>query len=514
MKKEIRTKITRLFFYLLFFLGLYLFLTYKLTEVPPGINLDEASIGYNAALISETLRDENKDLLPVFVLTLDGRDWKQPVTIYLTSFIFKIFGKSYFNLRLVSVLLAIVSGFIFLKFLRLFFSEALSVLGMIIFFSSPSVLIQSHLALENIAILPFFLLWLFFLASFFKKPQIYKVFLAGIFLGIDIYAYKGSRALVPIFLVASWFSLIGYSLLYYKNLEDFKFKRKIYTIIWPVFCFSLGILPFILPLKKLNTLYGGAVYDPGIVSFKFSSLYEPLLIYLSSFDASFLFIKGDSTLIHSTGRHGMFLFPFFFLFFLGLFQMARKKRKFYYFILVLLGCTPLLFTSINSIYRASRLMVYIPLFSFIFTLGVESLFEIKNKFLKLMVLGLAVLIFAFFEKDFLNFYFNSYSKLVTQEFSPNFDLSFKKLTALVSGRTNFSLYVEKGLFNHYKSEILFYKQIYFPNKEMKIWERDKEKIPDKSVILTDISGSNELYNIEEIPGFHLGQKTLYLVGEK
>ena len=41
---------------LLIVLG-WIFFTFKITEVPPGINGDEATLGYNAALLSKTLRD-------------------------------------------------------------------------------------------------------------------------------------------------------------------------------------------------------------------------------------------------------------------------------------------------------------------------------------------------------------------------------------------------------------------------------------------------------------------------
>lgn len=149
-----------------FFIFWLFFFSFRLTKIPPGINIDESSIGYNASLIADTLHDENGRFLPVFFLTIGQKDWKQPVRIYATALFFRFFGNNYFNLRFVSVILAVFSGIIFYLFLRLFFSRLVSVLGTFFLFSSPSMLIQSHLALENIDCLPFFLLWLYFLLSF------------------------------------------------------------------------------------------------------------------------------------------------------------------------------------------------------------------------------------------------------------------------------------------------------------------------------------------------------------
>ena len=41
-----------------FCLILWAFFSFRLLEVPPGITVDEAAFGYNAALISKTLKDE------------------------------------------------------------------------------------------------------------------------------------------------------------------------------------------------------------------------------------------------------------------------------------------------------------------------------------------------------------------------------------------------------------------------------------------------------------------------
>src|SRR3989338_7375851 len=91
-------------------IGWFLF-TFKILDVPPGINGDEAVIGYSSTLIARTGHDSDGRFLPIFT-TISWPDWKQPVTIYSTVLFFKAFGISYFNLRVVSVLFVLISGMI------------------------------------------------------------------------------------------------------------------------------------------------------------------------------------------------------------------------------------------------------------------------------------------------------------------------------------------------------------------------------------------------------------------
>lgn len=92
--------------YFFIFVASLVFFSYRLNDVPPGMTIDEPAFGYNAVLLSETLHDENGRFLPVFVLSLDGKDWRQPVTQYFMAGYFKLFGPSVYNLKFTSVIVA------------------------------------------------------------------------------------------------------------------------------------------------------------------------------------------------------------------------------------------------------------------------------------------------------------------------------------------------------------------------------------------------------------------------
>ena len=506
------------YLWLLILIAFFFIYSYKLTKVPPGINFDEASIGYNACLISDNLHDENGRFLPVFILTLDGKDWKQPVNVYFAALLFRLFGKSYFNLRLVSVIYAVVSGFLFYKLLRLFFPNTLSLAGLVLFLTAPSMMIQSHLVLENMALLPFFLVWLYFLLSYSLAPEPWKTLVSGVFLGISFYSYKGMRAMVPVYLALSVLYLAFLNLWPLRN--DFKklkfsslkpFFKKSFSNLKPLLIFLIGITPFLLPINWLNTRYARAVYDPQtIIS---PSLFESSLVYFGNFDLSFLFAKGDTMLTHSTGRNGIFLAPTFFLFFFGLFQLAKEKKPQYYFILLTLALTPILLIKVGSVYRASRLMMYIPLFTLIFTLGIKKIVEYKMLVLRWVALALVVIAVSVTYVDFLNQYFGPYPKRISQDFSPSFDDSFKKLAEYtkITGKTP---YIEYDDYSRHKSDMQFFREVYFPNQDVKMWPRNLDVFPENGLVLTSIRGSKEIINFSETPSIESGQRTFFVVGKE
>lgn len=141
---------------------LLLFFSFKLTSVPAGITVDEGAFGYNAILLSKTLHDENGRFLPVFVLSIKGTDWRQPVTQYFDAVYFKAFGASVFNLRFTSVIVAVVSVFLIFYLARQLLGKFGAIVASLLLVTTPIFMIQSHLGLDNIYPIPFVIGWLMF----------------------------------------------------------------------------------------------------------------------------------------------------------------------------------------------------------------------------------------------------------------------------------------------------------------------------------------------------------------
>ncbi len=369
------------------FLGLvsifaFLLFTYKITDVPPGINGDEVGIAHNASLMSKNLTDENNNFLPLFIYAKTS-DWKQPVTVYATSAVFKIFGVSFTNLRVTSVLFVIASIIIFYFLCKEVFTLKFFIIGSLILITTPIIMIQSHLALENIAVLPFIFLWLLMLSK--NKKDIHIV-LAGVFLGIGIFSYLGMRIIVPVL------SLI--TLIYLR----YNIKKSL--------LFLLGVAPFFI------LLYVSSFYYPSAVVGSFSGSVPPLdvylLRYLSTFDVSFLFLQGDASPYHSTGKAGMFLISTLPIFLLGIWDILKRKKPFEILILASFFLLPALFGFVPDIHRASRLLALVPFYIIISTIGFITL----PKKLGFVMLLLIVVAYWFFVKD----YWFSYPKRVENIF--------------------------------------------------------------------------------------------------
>ncbi len=364
----------------------FFLLAYRITAVPPGINGDEVGIAHNAVLISRNLTDENNNFLPLFIFAKSS-DWKQPVTVYTTAFVFRLFGSSFEALRSTSILFVIVSLIIFYFITKEIFNFRFFLVGSLVLLTTPIIMIQSHLALENIAVLPFIFFWILMLAKYGKTEKpIYVLLLGGMSLGVGLFSYLGMRLIVP--------ALILVTLIYLrKNL-----KACIY--------FLTGVAPFFILLSIANFRYPGAVV--GNFSAPIPSINDFLLRYLSVFDLSFLFLKGDAVSYHSTGKAGIFLVSTLPIFFIGIWKIIREKKPLEILVLTSFFLLPVMFGFVPEVYRASRLLALIPFFVIISTIGFLTI----PKKLMAVIIVLMVINYWFFVSD----YWFDYSNRVKKDF--------------------------------------------------------------------------------------------------
>ncbi len=372
----------------------FLLFSFRITQVPPGINGDESGIGYNAILISKNLTDENNNFLPLFVFA-KGSDWKQPVSVYTIALIFKIFGSSFWTLRATSILFVIASIVILYFLTKEMFNFNFFIIGFFVLITTPIIMIQSHLALENIAVLPFVFFWLLMMCKYEKIKKSIYLFLGGAALGVGIYSYLGMRLIVPVLSLITLFYIR-------KNL-----KQGVY--------FLLGVVPFFLLLYIANFYYPGAVV--GHYSAEIPSVNDFLIRYLSIFDLSFLLLKGDATAYHSTGKAGMFLVASFPLFVIGIGKILKEKKSFEMLVLVSFFLAPLLFGFVPDIYRASRLLALIPFYTIISTIG----FFATPKKIGIVILVIMAINYLVFVKD----YWFDYSSRVKKVFSIPIDRTYE-----------------------------------------------------------------------------------------
>lgn len=444
-------------------------LSFRLTDVPPGMTSDEAAFGYNGALLAKTGRDQNGKFMPFFALSLEGKDWRQPVTQYATAGFFKIFGASLFNLRFVSVIAALASLLLIMYLVKNLWGIFPAIFSAVVFITTPIIFIQSHMGLDNIMPVPFIALWLLSLFMFQKTKQKKYAILAGVSLGIAFYSYKAMRVIVPV--------LGGLSLIY----------------LWPkVIHFLIGVILFVVIIPFLRAAYPGALAG-GFQwhDLSWDSFFYP---YLSSFDPSFLFIKGDDTVYHSTGMHGMFLLASFPLFLTGAYQAIKSKDKFLLLVLISFFLAPLGMGLVNSVHRASRLLALAPFYVILSTLGVETLK--KQKVFLLVVSFLIVLNFF----SFVNYYWYTYPKFAQSYFSQTREENYSVLAreAKLRGLTSI---IDRDLYKADGDVAYFYEAAYFDEKLLQFVPEDS--LPDDAILMTYREDVKSAKKIMELPNYKL-----------
>lgn len=374
---------------LLIVLAIY---NYKLLLVPTGLTVDEAAFGYNAALLAKTGKDERGVSHPVFVLSIDGKDWRQPVTQYYLAGLFRIFGSSVYLLRFSSILICLFSILAIFVLVNDILGRLWGLVATIFLATMPILVIQSHLGLDNIMPVPLTIIWLWSLFSYRKKRNWHYLIIAGIFLGINFYSYKGMRAVFPLWLLTS--------LIYLFSIEK-TWKNKIRSFL--ITC--VGVFPFMAVIPHLEKNYSGAILggsNPTINNF-----YDLVIPYLSSFDLSYLFIRGDILLFHSTGRHGMLLLATLPWVLIGIYKIISQKKPEYNTILIALVTAPLLYSVVGSEHRFSRLLCLLPFYAIIMTLGVKHVWE--NNHIKWRIFTVFLFFLMFFNfSDFLRYYWKTY----------------------------------------------------------------------------------------------------------
>ena len=130
---------------------------YKISEIPPSVYWDEASIGYNAYSVSKDGKDEWGDFFPLHFRAFG--EFKLPVYIYSVVPFVKIFGLNELSVRIPSVLFSL--GVVVLTFLlakKLTGSSAVGLWSSFFIAISPWFFIFSRTGFEATAGLMFYLL--------------------------------------------------------------------------------------------------------------------------------------------------------------------------------------------------------------------------------------------------------------------------------------------------------------------------------------------------------------------
>lgn len=428
--------------YLFVILLLSFFLRFlRLDFVPPSLNWDEVSHGYNAYSILKTGYDEWGEKFP-FLFRAYG-DYKLPVYIYLTAFFEYLFGLKESVVRYPSALAGVFTVFLtYLVAKEAFKNKTVGILASLLVAIEPWSLFLSRAAFEaNLALF-------FFLAGFYLFLK--EKFLASfVFFGISVWTYNSYRVFLPPFLILC---------LWLKRKEIKNFLNNHLKVILFILIFGIFFIPMFYQLSKktgISRYEKVAIVDEGAISKiieerkKLALPYQisRLLVnrytyflkksvnnYLLHFDPAFLFFKGGTNYQFSIPGRGILYvlnLPFFLF---GLYLIFRKAKK-YKFFLIWIFLAPLPSSITKDTPHVLRFITFLPLPMLISAFGFYTFFVFLRKNLPKikpnLLLAIYILLLFISLKSFLNSYLTYY-------------------------RTNFSFSWQYG----YKEVVNFLKDVY------------------------------------------------------
>lgn len=356
---------------------------YKISEIPPSVYWDEASIGVNGYSIAETGRDEWGNFLPIHFRAFG--EFKLPVYVYSVVPFIKVFGLNEFSVRAPAVLFSL--GIVILIFLlakQLTDNVIVGLFSSFFISISPWFFIFSRTGYEATAGLMFYILAVYlFLKT--KEGNWYILFSSMSFI-LSIYSYNSFRIIVPFTILL----LICYEI-----------KNLVVTIKRNIIIMVLSLIILILSIIPIYRLY---VYDAGTSRLQAVGATNVTFIknYLSHFSLNFLLLRGDNNSRSQQFMFGELYLPELILIPLGFLYLLKSKLKYKFFIIALMLLGPIPAAITREAPHALRAIATIPFIYIISATGVLFLKEgIKQKYLVELVI--IVIFLTFFANYFTHF---------------------------------------------------------------------------------------------------------------
>ncbi len=435
---------------------------YKLSDVPPSLNWDEVSHGYNAYSILKTGKDEWGKLLPIIFRAYG--DYKLPVYIYLTTLYVGLFGLNAFAVRLPGVLAGVsMVIFTYLLVYELFSCELrvtslkkktntqhttrsrlMALTASFLVAIEPWSFFLSRGAFEANLAQAFVVAGVYFFVkamscpkratqvegSFLKKisrqARNDRLVISTIFLGLSVWTYNSARVFVPLL-------LLGMILIYKKQLLEI-YKKKKFVILNSLFIILIFFLPMFFQLINPTgqARYGWvAILDEGaigrIIEARNTSNFSPTITrlvynrptffvsqfvknYLSHISGNFLFFKGGSHYQFSVPNVGL-LYPvnLFFLL-IGVFLLLKKRDKASLLLLLWFYLAPIPSSLTRESPHALRAITFLPIPMILSAIGLSWFLKKFQGKARVATTMIYIIVVGLFFVNYLNNYFGDYRK--------------------------------------------------------------------------------------------------------
>lgn len=462
---------------------------WQIESAPPGINRDEAAIGYTAYSISQTGRDEYGIHYPISIKSFG--DWKLPLYIYLDIIPVKWSNLSELSVRFPSIFfgtLTILMVYLLSKqiFKDNYSSVKLSLLAAFLLAVSPWHIHFSRVASEaNISV---FListgLFLFFRGF---QSNIFLLLSSFVF-SLSLYTYHSSHIFLPLL------SLILIFILYKKKKE----LKKIFIFLLPFFIFGSIIfantyntadktkISGLSYLSDASSIYNKIVlprFDhPSYSSITAGIFHNKVLFmaekviqgYIRGFSPEFLFIQGGGNNQHNIPDFGNLMLweaPFIAI---GIYYLFHKRYRWRYLLLYWLLISPVAASITKDAPHSARMLAILPLPHILSAIGLFELVQaVTRTNLKRLVVFILSVMFILNFSMFMDRYFIHFPKIRETFWGGGYRELVKKMASqsdnyreIIMDRPNYSPYI------YY----LFYNQVdpgYFQNNVFR-YPEDRE----------------------------------------
>lgn len=380
---------------------------YKLGEVPPPLNWDEAANGYNAFAIANWGRDEYGKNFPFYFKSFG--DDKRPLHIYMTAIFVKFLGLSEFSTRLPAAVFGIFdAGLIFLLGKYLLKSTTVGLIAASFLAISPYALQYSRFNQELVFTLFFFMAGIVLFIKGLENRN-WLLSLSFLSLGIALFGYQSALAVVPPMTIL----LIT---LYFKDL--LKIKK--------FFLAGLGFLAIIFFIFILNPpLFGTArmkqtgFYNLDVKDTTLYKLTKNQILgrinktfdqYLTHFSRQYLFVSGDRNARLSTQSVGEFYKIDALFLVIGAFGLLWNRSKEGIILLSWALLAPLPASVVGEVPHASRAMFMFGSWHLISAYGLYTLLKLaKGYYVKAAIIAVTTVVLTYSFVSYLRYYYGEYS---------------------------------------------------------------------------------------------------------
>lgn len=426
------TKIKSNLIYLIILLAIVL-RGYAINSIP-GLNPDEAALGYNAYSLIQTGKDEHGANWPLHFKSFG--DFKPGGYVYLALPFVKIFGLNELAVRLPNLILSVLTIFFLFKLIKLVTNnEKLALLSALVLTISPWHIHFSRGGWETSAALTFITIGTYFFYKSLNKKITLNFFLFAFFYVISLYIYHSVRLVAP---------LLALSLV----LTNYKyFLKNIKKIILPIIIGVIIAIPVLFSFLRNggSARFGGVglTADKGPllraeelmnqhanVKLINRAIHNKRILYLiswgqkytSHFDLNFLFIDGDEVPRSKVPDMGqLYLIDSIFLI-LGIFfiitnkENSKLKNLTIPWLLIAPVASSLTFQAPSAL---RSLPMVIPL-SVLISLGIYEIFSRIPKNTKNISIILSIIIYIYSLIYYLDAYYIHYPKRLPSAWSYGF----------------------------------------------------------------------------------------------